>query len=356
MGQYAAGKGFLSSWPALAVVALVAASAARAASAPPGGEGLRESLSPVVALVPGDLQTLATGRPVVKSLDGSHPTEIALLSAIRIGVSKDTFLSRFRDIARFKLGGPVLQIGKLSAPPQLADFDGLTLDPVDVDALRKCHPGDCHFALTTDAMTRVAREIDWSAPDAGRQAERWVRQWLLDLATAYLAKGKSALPVYATRQPSVDVAANFAAIVEASPPVLGFTPALAAYLRDFPLGSLPDSEQFLYWSQENVGAKPIISMTHVVIHHESTRSDRVAIASKQLYASHYLLASLGLTFVVDDVAAPAAEAYLVYLNRSRSDALVGFLGPLRRSIVRSRARAGAEKTMLGMQRRLSSRP
>lgn len=356
MGQSTVGKGLASLRPALGALALVVVSVGLVASPRLDGEGVRDALSPVATLAPGDLQTLATGKPIVKSLDSSHASEVALLAVIRVGVSKDAFLSRFRDIARFKLGGPVLQIGKLGTPPRLADFDGLRLEAGDVDDLRKCRPGDCHFALTADAVGRVAREVDWSSPEAALQAERWVRRWLFELATAYLAKGNDALPVYATRRPPVDVAANFTAILEASPPLLGFTPDVATYLREFPAGSLPDSEQFLYWSKENVGAKPIISLTHVVIHLESTRGDRVAIASKQLYASHYLLASLGLTFIIDHLGAPEPEAHLVYLNRSRSDALVGFLGPLRRSIVRNRARAGAEKTMLGMQRRLSSRP
>lgn len=115
---------------------------------------------------------------------------------------------------------------------------------------------------------------------------------------------------------------------------------------------MPGVSNFLYWSTEQFGPKPVASVTQVFI---DAQPGRAAIASKQLYASHYFNASLGLTAALDDSGDGSQPGmYLVYLNRSRVDLLQGFWGGLRRAFLRSRLRNGMRKNMAGVVRKLES--
>jgi hypothetical protein len=78
-----------------------------------------------------------------------------------------------------------------------------------------------------------------------------------------------------------------------------------------------------------------------------------AAASKQLYGSHYFDSSLGLTLLLRDI--NPGTTVLVYINRSRIDVLSGFLGGLKRAIVRSRGRSAMEDTLARIRTRLPER-
>jgi hypothetical protein len=57
------------------------------------------------------------------------------------------------------------------------------------------------------------------------------------------------------------------------------------------------TEDFIYWSKQKFGLKPVIAVTHVSIYRKP-ESRRPLIASKQVCTSHYFEASLWLTAVV----------------------------------------------------------
>jgi hypothetical protein len=69
----------------------------------------------------------------------------------------------------------------------------------------------------------------------------------------------------------------------------------------------------------------------------------------ELYASHYRDGSLGTTFVV---AGDGGTNDLVYLNRSRVDALTGFLGGLKRTLLEGRLSGEVRNAIDGVRKRL----
>ena len=69
------------------------------------------------------------------------------------------------------------------------------------------------------------------------------------------------------------------------------------------------------------------------------------IASKGIYATHYFESSLGLTAFVHSEPSGSPRSYLIYINRSRTDALRGFLAGLKRSLITGSLRDGARKNM-----------
>jgi hypothetical protein len=85
-----------------------------------------------------------------------------------------------------------------------------------------------------------------------------------------------------------------------------------------------------------------VTVTHVVI--TQPVPGIFVIASRDVYSSRYIDASLSLT-IASDAAASLDSFYLVYVNRSRADALKGAFSGLRRSIVERRARAALEENL-----------
>ena len=115
---------------------------------------------------------------------------------------------------------------------------------------------------------------------------------------------------------------------------------------------MPGFSGFFYWSTESFGLKPVTGVTHVSLY---VQPGRAVIASKQIYASHYFDASMGLTAALDDDReASDPGMYLVYLNRSRIDLLGGFFGGLRRTFLGGRLRDGMRKNLAEAVRKLES--
>src|SRR6202521_5126750 len=120
-------------------------------------------------------------------------------------------------------------------------------------------------------------------------------------------------------------------------------------MQAFPLDPLPGAEDFLYWSKEKFGLTPFITVTHVTVTHPAPTS--VVIASKDVYSSRYFDASLSITIASDAVSSPDAF-YLVYVNRSRANALKGTLSGLRRSLVERRAKGSIDENLRTTKARL----
>ena len=129
-------------------------------------------------------------------------------------------------------------------------------------------------------------------------------------------------------------------------------PEFCDFLTQSPQRVFPKVEEFLYWSKESFGLKPVISVTHVSI---DQLPDQTWIASKQIYASHYFDASLAITLVADDSTdLSGGSIYLVYVNRSRIDLLGGIFGGLKRRLVRGRLEEGMRKNLRETATKLES--
>jgi hypothetical protein len=142
----------------------------------------------------------------------------------------------------------------------------------------------------------------------------------------------------------------------ASPYLTEYAPEYCAYIAQYPTGRLEGVENFIYWSKEDIGLKPVISVTHVTLY-TVTRAGvtNVLVGSKQLYASRYFDSSFALTAFVEEAGAGSQPAsYLLYLNRSRTDQLGGLLGGIKRSMVEGRMIRGLKKNLLLTRDRLEA--
>jgi hypothetical protein len=275
---------------------------------------------------------------VVKTLDAPVGHEVATLGVVQLAVPSALYIERIHDIAAFKKSAAVLQIGRFGAPASVQDLANLTLDEGDLDDLRHCRPGACGVQLPAEAIDRFRRDVPWGSPGAPDAATKIMRELLVDAVRRYRASGDSALMTYADDEQPVSLAAEFSAMIGSKPAFLQRFPELHRHLAQFPQRS-DGITDIVYWSKEKIGPTPVIGITHLAIAPLQRQAPATfAVASKQIYATHYFDASLGVTVLLQDPG-DASQSYLVYLNRSRVDVLKGFLSAVKRPIVRGRVRS-----------------
>lgn len=289
-----------------------------------------------IRLTPAERRALLSGASVSKLLEADAGKEVAVFGAVWIDAPMSAYVDLVEDIESFERGGGFRVTKRISSPPRLEDFDRLTLSDEDVADLRTCRVGDCEFKLSQDALDRMRRTIDWSRPTVKRDVEALARRIALDYVTSYLEGGNERLAVYRDAARPTFVAEEFRSMVDRMPALVEFLPELKAYLLGFPTATLSNATSFLYWQEAQFGLKPTIRINHLVV---EERLDGIAVANKQLYASHYFWTALELRVLVPDPRR-GRGFWFVNINRSRSDGLSGFVGRMIRGRVQSEAMKG----------------
>jgi hypothetical protein len=193
--------------------------------------------------------------------------------------------------------------------------------------------------------------INWSAPDAVTQINALARRRLVDYVAAYMRQGDAALITYNDRSEPVSMNAEWQGLLRNSPNIMTYAPALAQYLAHYPTATLPGGSDFIYWAKEVYAGNPVVHADHMVRWQDPQKSDRITIAQKQIYASHYYNGSLAITTILDSTTAGGTPtSTVIYFNRSRSDLLKGGLGGgVKRKVAESQARSAAEQTLGSMK-------
>jgi len=313
-------------------------------------------MSTTFSVTPSEFARLNAGKVVSRTLPAKDSREIATLGVVRMKITPEFYVEQFANIAKFKQDEAILQIGVFSNPPDLRDVANLTLDDSDLRSLKDCRVGDCGVQLPADAIERFRQQVDWQQPDAQQRANALIRQMLVTYVTEYERLGRAASMRYADTSTVVDMPREFASLAEANAAMWQQLPALPRHLLEYPEGPATGAARDLvYWSKEKMGRRPVVSVTHVAIVRTGAESPaEYAVASKHLYGTHYLDASLGLTILLRDGSSSSPSTYVAYLNRSRVDVFRGIFGGMIRRIVTSRARGTVADQLERVQRKLES--
>lgn len=286
-----------------------------------------------------DFVDLEQGKTVKHTLKGGAG-EIAVVGAVRVHAPKERLIERVRDVATFKRGPDVLQIGMFSTPPVEADLAPLIVDAGDFD-VRACRVSDCDIRLPADAITRVAA-IDSNDAQAQTAGAALLKQLIFEQVSAYVSGRPGRFTQYDDGDPPIRPLDAFVDLMSRTRALDDLVPGLHKHLRDFPAAPLAGAQEVLYWSKEKFGMDPFITVTHMTIVCPS--STLCVVASKDVYSTRYIDASLSLTIASD--APKSADAFdLIYVNRTRAHALTGFMSGLRRTIAERRARSGLDERL-----------
>jgi len=307
---------------------------------------------PSLTITAEDRRQLDRGVPLARVLPGADH-QIAVVAAIRVNIDGARLVAWMRRVEELKKSAYVLAIGRFSEPPVIGDLAGLALDDEDLTALQRCRPGACDVKLSAVEMTQLRQTLAQAGSNWKPAAQQAFRRLLLKRVTAYLAKGDTAAPPYEDHDDPVFTAAVFARIFGRSRFLTERLPGFAAHLRGYPQAAEPGIESFVYWSKESVAGKAVASATHVSILRGSDASlPDAVVAGKQIYATHYINGSLGVTALIRG--GSDGHSYLVYVNRSEIDMLGGVFGGLERWFAERRLKGEAAKIIQGLRRRLES--
>ncbi len=342
--------------PALRVVLGLACATAFLATAEIKGLPRPESdpfafFSSVVTIESSDRERIDRGEVFVRTLP-ARDGEVAVFAASRLNADPEALVRWTKAIESLKKSPFVVAIRRFSHPPVLSDLDALALDDVDLEGIRQCETGNCSVKL-------AAQEIDALKSAAGTNGEwksavqREFRRLVLARVTKYQSEGLAGLPPYNDRTEPTRPHVEFDGILERSPHLRNYLPAVADGLSDYPSAELPSAESFLYWSKEQYrNGKPIIAVTQVhIVRPVGPSLPAVVVLGQEVFASHYRDGSLGTTFVLDG----GKTRYLVYLNRSRLDRLGGgMFSGLKRSLVERKIASEVKNGLDTVRRRIES--
>ncbi len=297
-------------------------------------------LRKVVSFADADVASVDAGRVVTKQLPAADKPEIAAFGAVRVQADKATALRRFREAAFLRRAPSVLESGEFGNPPTAGDLAALTLEDADVEAGRKCRPGDCALKLASSAMDRIRGELAGPSAEAKPKATALVRQMLVEYVAAYQTGGIGAMATYNDKDKPLETPAEFRKLLAASPFLVEYVPEFHRYVEEYPRARLDGTEDFFYWTKDKFGPKPTISVYHVTLWQDPRSPGRTVVCSKRIYASHYFQSGLDLMALVD---APAGQKgfYLMDLHRVRIDPPTGMLS----GMLLGKIRGGIETTV-----------
>jgi len=293
-----------------------------------------------------DLTAIADGTAVARGVPRAERDEAGAIGVVRINLSPDAFLARFRDIVRFERGGGVESVGRFSTPAVMADLDGFVLPAEDALDLQDCALDDCSVNLSAEQIQRFVA-VDKRGPGGRARLTVVARRALVDYVADYQRRGNEALAVYRDREPAFHLREASARLLRQATELQRAAPAIAGYFDRYPAVPLPPgAEEFFYWSLMSFGMKPITRANHVVLMPSTT--DGLAgfiAASRTIYASHYFRDGLEVKHVIP-VSPERTAFYLLSVNRSHSESLTGVKGLLLGGRIRSSARSGVERHVL----------
>jgi hypothetical protein len=308
---------------------------------------------PSIDITSKDRARLDSGAPFVSVLDAQE-RDIAVFSAIELPqtVTPERFVAWLRNIAEFRKSSYVVGIRRFSTPPQPEDLETLALDEENLADVRECRPGHCGLKLSSAEIqtlrgTAAAAGAEWKPA-----VQTAFREIVLHRVHAYAAHGHAGFSAYFDRKRPRSPAGAFSGLLNRST-FLAERAHVLGRLADGADTSGADADSYLYWSKERMGGKSVISATHVTIFRgDGTAMPDVLMTGKQIFATHYLDACLGVTAFVRNP--HTSRSYLVYVNRSDVDLLAGFWGGIARHMIQERIEADGPALLREVARKLSS--
>ncbi|MBK9164689.1 MAG: hypothetical protein IPM21_12440 [Acidobacteria bacterium] len=299
---------------------------------------LRSALIQYADFTEPEFTALENGEIVVKRVKTNDKQDVAVFGIVRRADLPPVSMEAFRESLSQRGNKEMGAKGRFSDPPQPADLSSLNLEGRDFDELRKCSIGDCDINMSAFWIRRFGSEIDWKAMDHRERATELFRAMVLEYASEYTSKGATSLGTHANRKEPLDLARAQNELLKQLPLVDIFGFGLRKYMQDFPAGRLSGIQSEMHWSAIDFGLNPTVTLSHAAAFTNSIAgNDSHFVLTRQFYSTRYLDASVSLTAFLRIASDETAESYIVFSDRSRSDALGGILGGVARSAVEAEA-------------------
>jgi hypothetical protein len=241
--------------------------------------------------------------------------------------------------------------GRFSANPTLSDLEGLTIDDKDLYSLARADVRSSDVKLSEQEIIRTREIVGNSTrltPQIKTKLAAEYKKILIERARAYLSSGASSLGTYADKNEPVIANNAFVSLSREEAESSRHCGHLYTYLENYPQGDASGFETFIYWAKQKFGElKPVINMVQVMIHRDG---NRVFIASKQIYSSHYTDAGLSVAELIPFTDEQGqARTIIVYTIRLQLDMLGGAMGFMKKRIAQPRMLSSLKESLNGLR-------
>ncbi len=315
---------------AVSIALLWAPASAGPVQAPSAGQetsvpaDVARALTRAAPFTPTELTALQAGQVITRTEASPENLEASVVTAVKIGTTKDRAADYFHLLVSYVDGQVTVGRGVFSRPPKDADLAKLSLDAGDVTDLAACRPDLCDIRMAGATPSEIAGAVQSRSADTLEHATAWFRQALIPYVADYLNRGHLALAEHDDRGVRIDVPVEWQGILARSPLLPMLAPSVGQYLSGTPVTPPAGATEDIYWDKQRyTGLKPVIGVTQMVTWLDPAQPERVVIAQKQIFASHYFFGSLAVTLVQQDPSASKPTTYVVYANRLRGDLLRG---------------------------------
>ena len=302
------------------------------------------------------IRAIREGKAIAKILDSPTADQVFVFGSVYINSTPERYLKFASDIDALRKLPSYIALQKFSDPPEISDLTGFTMDEEDFKELKNCRAGHCQVQLPTEAMEEFQHSVNWSAPDAGDQANHLAQQMVLQALLNYEQGGNAALGTYRDKKHPSVVAETFASLLSRSKALPVYLPELREYLLNYPKADSSGIRSGFYWEKVNFGLKPTLRVVQAIIYQgKSPQQPECAVAVKQLYASHYFESALDLTVCVKQDEHPANPGfYLITMKGSQQAGLTGLKGGIVRKVAVDKTRSSLEKALASIKQKLES--
>ena len=271
-----------------------------------------------------EVARFSAGEILTRIVPASAPHEIAAVGAMRTKGDLRRLLAWFHDIEAFMRAAGTQNVGAIKAPAGAADFAKLPLDDVDFSDLSACRPGRCEIRMPPAYLERFQKEINWKGADARVQSTALARSLIAEYVSAYQTGGDAALRKFHNQQQPNTAATQFQDLLRRATKVWDLAYPFVSYLETYP-GARPEGtiDRF-YWTRDEMGRKPVLTLHHVAI--QEFPDGRLLVADKQFYASRDLDAALMIALAIPTADKSAFD--LMVSVKARADAVSGVGGRL----------------------------
>ena len=280
-----------------------------------------------------EIQQMDQGRVVTKVLASADKKYgVLVFGGVYINATIEQFATSYRDVKTLLEDKVYLDVHEfdVTGPTTLSDFDHLSFNHKDIDALQKCKPHHCELQVFD--VEAFKNQINWNSNEKCEQFNKLARQRIFEGMTKYISGGLRVLGSYTDRENPFNLYENMKSMLDASyylpPDKAG---SIYRHVLDYPDGKVPGAIDFFYWEDIDFGEGPTIRVNHVSMFPEGVGAAKYVITNKQLYASRFIRIALQVFYCVPDTLHPNNKGfYLIEMNDSR----VPEFGSLKLSVVR----------------------
>jgi hypothetical protein len=304
-----------------------------------------------IGLSQDQIAAIRSGKPVAKVLPSRTPAEVFLFGAVYIHAAPESYIQFARDFDRRRELPSYWALGVFGNPPRLSDLKDFSFDRDEIEALKKCTPGDCQIQMPASSMEELHRSIDWSAADVNEQVNQLLQKTVLQGLLAYQQEGNQALGTYNDKRDPAVVPRQFSYMLSYAKALPAHLPDFYNYLPAYPNAKPANVEDTFYWAKVKFGLKPTLRIVQMVtMRGDSGDPIAYAIAQKQLYSSHYFETALDLTFCIrggDD--SKQSGFYLIMTMGSEQAGLSGARGAIIRKAAVTRSASSLQRGLASIK-------